>query len=73
MGSLRRFSYDFIIIDTPALSAAPTVSHLVATADATLLAVRSGVTTARSLRRAADQIPEAKRIGLALIDAKATT
>jgi len=72
IGSLRRLNYDFVIIDAAALSASPTVSHLVATADATLLAVRSGATTARALRRATDQIPEAKRIGLALIDAKST-
>jgi Mrp family chromosome partitioning ATPase len=69
IGSLRRFPYDFIIIDAAALSVSPTVAQLVATADATLLAVRSGVTTARSLRRATDQIPEGKGIGIALIDA----
>jgi Mrp family chromosome partitioning ATPase len=69
IGSLRRFPYDFIIIDAAALSASPTVSQLVAAADATLLAVRSGVTTARVLRRATDQIPEGKAIGIALIDA----
>lgn len=69
IASLRRFPYDFIIIDAAALSVSPTVAQLVATADATLLAVRSGVTTARSLRRANDQIPEGKGIGIALIDA----
>lgn len=73
IGALRRLNYDFMIIDAAALSASPTVSHLVTIADATLLAVRSGATTARALRRAADQIPAAKRIGLALIDAKATS
>ena len=70
IGALRRFPYDFIIIDAAALSAAPTVSQLVATADATLLAVRSGVTTARALRRATDQLPNGRGIGVALIDAK---
>ena len=69
IGSLRRFPYDFIIIDAAAFSESPTVSQLVATADATLLAVRSGVTTARALRRATDQIPEGRAIGIALIDA----
>ena len=69
IGSLRRFPYDFIIIDAAALSASPTVSQMVAAADATLLAVRSGVTTARVLRRATDQIPEGRAIGIALIDA----
>jgi len=69
IGALRRFPYDFIIIDTAALSASPTVSQMVAAADATLLAVRSGVTTARVLRRATDQIPEGRAIGIALIDA----
>ncbi len=69
IGSLRRFPYDFIIIDAASLSASPTVSQLIATADATLLAVRSGATTARALRRATDQLPEGKGIGVALIDA----
>jgi Mrp family chromosome partitioning ATPase len=72
IGSLRRINYDFIIIDAASLSASPTVAHMVAMADGTLLTVRSGITTARALRRAADQIPEAKRIGLALVDAKPT-
>lgn len=69
IGALRRFNYDFIIVDAAALSASPTVVQLIATADATLLAVRSGATTARALRRATDQIPEGRGIGVALIDA----
>ncbi len=69
MGALRRFPYDFIIIDAAAVSASPTVAQLIATADATLMAVRAGVTTARALRRATDQIPEGRGIGIALIDA----
>ena len=73
IGNLRRFSYDFILIDAAALSASPTVSQLVATADATLLAVRSGITTARQLRRATEQIPEGRAIGIALIDALPTS
>ena len=69
IGALRRFPYDFIIIDAAAVSASPTVAQLIATADATLMAVRAGVTTARALRRATDQIPEGRGIGIALIDA----
>lgn len=70
MGALRRSHYDFILIDSAALEAESTVSQLVATADATLLAVRAGVTTARALRRASEQISEGKAIGVALLDAK---
>ncbi len=70
MAALRRSHYDFIIVDTAALEADSTVSQLVATADATLLAVRAGVTTARALRRASEQISEGKAIGVALLDAK---
>jgi Mrp family chromosome partitioning ATPase len=66
---LVRVSYDFIIIDAPALRRSPAVIQLIATADATLMAVRSGGTAGRDLRRAIDQIPEKKAFGLALIDA----
>jgi len=72
IGAFRRYNYDFVIIDAAALSASPTVSQLVGTADGTILAVRSGVTTARALRRASEQIPEGKAIGVALVDAKPT-
>jgi hypothetical protein len=57
IGSLRCFNYDFMIIDAAALTAFPTVIHLVATVDATLLAVRSGATAARALRRVAEEVP----------------
>lgn len=73
LASLRRTPYDFIIVDTPALPRSPTVSQLVAMADGTLLAVRSGATTARALRRAVEQIPEGKALGAALIDTKPTS
>jgi hypothetical protein len=69
IAALRRFPYDFIILDTAAVSESPSAAQLIATADATLLAVRAGVTTARSLRRAKDQIPEGRGIGIALVDA----
>ncbi len=69
-GSFRRFNYNFIVIDCAALEDSPTMAQLIGMADATLLAVRSGVTTARSLRRASEQIPTGRGIGVALIDAK---
>ncbi|MBX3221821.1 MAG: CpsD/CapB family tyrosine-protein kinase [Labilithrix sp.] len=65
---LVRVSYDFIIIDTPALRGTPAVAQMIAAADATLLAVRAGATTAGELRRAAEQIPPTKALGVALID-----
>lgn len=69
VSSLRRVDYDYLIIDAPALGVSPTVGQLVALADATLLAVRAGKTTARALRRAASQIPQGRAIGVALVDA----
>lgn len=73
IAALRRFPYDFIIIDAAAILESPTVTQLIATADATLLAVRAGATTARALRRANDQIPEGRGIGVALVDATVRT
>jgi Mrp family chromosome partitioning ATPase len=67
---LCRVSYDYLIIDTPALRGTPAVTTLIAGADATILAVRAGgTTTGRDIRRAADQIPANKALGIALIDA----
>lgn len=67
---LCRANYDFIVVDAPALHEAPAVVQLLAVADATLFAVRAGgPTTARELRRAAEQIPKDKALGVALIDA----
>ncbi|MDF2692724.1 MAG: hypothetical protein K0S65_1107 [Labilithrix sp.] len=66
---LVRVSYDFVIIDTPALRGTPAVSQLITTADAALLVVRSGETTTRDLRRAAEQLPPKKALGIALMDA----
>jgi Mrp family chromosome partitioning ATPase len=66
---LVRVSYDYVIIDAPALRGSPAVAQLLATVDGTLLAVRSGGTTTRDLRRAVDQIPKHKALGIALVDA----
>ena len=68
IGALYRINYDFIIIDGPALTVSPLVPQLVGIAEGVLLAVKSGTTTARSLRRAADQLPPGKGLGIALID-----
>jgi Mrp family chromosome partitioning ATPase len=66
---LVRVAYDYIIIDAPALKGSPAVIQLITVADATLMAVRSGTTAGRDLRRAISQIPEKKAFGMALIDA----
>ncbi|MBS2015047.1 MAG: hypothetical protein JST00_19305 [Deltaproteobacteria bacterium] len=73
LATLRRSHYDFILIDTAAFSTSPTVGQLVSLCDGTVLAVRAGITTARALRRATEQIPEGRAIGVALIDAKSGT
>lgn len=66
---LCRASYDYIIIDTPALAGAPAVRTLLGGADGTILTVRTGGTTTRELRQAAEQIPPNKALGVALMDA----
>jgi Mrp family chromosome partitioning ATPase len=64
---LCRANYDYIIVDTPALKGSAVVS-MVSGCDGCILAVRAGSTTARDLRRAADQLPPKKALGVALVD-----
>jgi Mrp family chromosome partitioning ATPase len=66
---LVRVAYDYIIVDAPALKGSPAVVQLLGSADGTLVAVRTGGTTTRDLRRAVEQIPKAKALGIALVDA----
>ena len=66
---LCRIGYDHLIIDAPAIEGSPMVSQLLGGVDGVLLAVRSGITTARELRRAIEEIPGNKAIGVALMDA----
>lgn len=63
--------YDHIVIDAAALDGSPAVTQLLGMADGTLLTVRSHATTARTLRRAAEQIPEGRALGVTLMDAEA--
>jgi Mrp family chromosome partitioning ATPase len=63
--------YDYIVIDAAALDGAPAVTQLLGVADGTLLTVRSHATTARSLRRAAEQIPKGRALGVTLMDGEA--
>lgn len=67
---LCRVGYDHIIVDAPAIGGSPMVSQLLGGVDGVLLAVRSGRTTARALRRAVEDIPGNKGLGVALIDAE---
>jgi Mrp family chromosome partitioning ATPase len=63
--------YDYIVIDAAALDGAPAVTQLLGVADGTLLTVRSHATTARSLRRAAEQIPPGRALGVTVVDGEA--
>jgi Mrp family chromosome partitioning ATPase len=65
---LSSADYDHIVIDAAALDGSPSVTHLLSVADGTLLTVRSHATTARGLRRAAEQIPAGRALGVTLID-----
>lgn len=68
---LCHMTYDYILIDTPALRATAATAPILSVAGGTLLVARSGETTGRDLRRAAEQIPPNKRLGIALVDAEA--
>jgi Mrp family chromosome partitioning ATPase len=63
--------YDHLVIDAAALDGSPAVTQVLGVADGTLLTVRSQTSTARSLRRAAEQIPEGRALGVTLIDGDA--
>jgi hypothetical protein len=58
------------VIDAAALDGSPVVTQVLGVADGTLLTVRSHATTARSLRRAAEQIPTGRALGVTLMDAE---
>lgn len=66
---LCRVAYDYIVIDAPALRGTPAALQLLSVADGMILSVRSGVTSATDLRRAVEQLPPNKALGIALMDA----
>lgn len=68
MGHLADGDYDHLVIDAPALDGCSPVMQVVGTAEGTLLTVRSGSTTARTLRRAAEHIPRGRALGVAMMD-----
>jgi Mrp family chromosome partitioning ATPase len=63
-------NFDHLVIDTAALDGSPAVTQVLGVAEGTLLTARSHLTTARSLRRAAAQIPEGRALGVTLVDAE---
>jgi Mrp family chromosome partitioning ATPase len=63
--------YDHVVIDAAALDGSPAVAQVLGVAQGTLLTARSHSTTARSLRRAAEQIPEGRALGITLMDSDA--
>ena len=68
MGHLADADYDHLVIDAPALDGSSPVMQVVGIAEGTLLTIRSGNTTARTLRHAADQIPRGRALGVTLIE-----
>lgn len=68
MAHLADAAYDHLVIDAPALDGSSPVMQVVGIAEGTLLTVRSGNTTARTLRRAAEQIPRGRALGVTLMD-----
>lgn len=65
---LSSSDYDHIIIDTAALDGSPVTTEVLSVAHGVLLTARAETSTARALRRAAEQIPEGRGLGVALID-----
>lgn len=61
--------YDHVLLDTPAIRGTPATVPIIGLAEGTLLVAKSGSTKGRDLRRAADQIPPEKGLGVALMDA----
>jgi len=67
---LCRVGYDHIIVDAPAIEGSAMTAQLLGGVDGVLLAVSAGRTTARALRRALEEIPGNKALGVALVDAE---
>jgi Mrp family chromosome partitioning ATPase len=68
IASLSAEAYDHLIIDAPVLDGSPAATQITRAADGTLFAVRSGGTTAKTLRRAAELVPRDRMLGIALMD-----
>jgi Mrp family chromosome partitioning ATPase len=71
MHHLAMADYDHLVIDAAALDGSPAVTQLLGVADGTLLTARTHTTTARNLRRAVEQIPEGRGLGVILMDGDA--
>ncbi len=68
IGHLAGAEYDHLVIDAAALDGSPAVAQIVAAAEGTLFTVRTGKTTARSYRQAAEQIPQGRGLGVVMMD-----
>jgi len=68
LGSFHRAGYRHVVIDMPSIDSAE-ANLVLQLAGGVLLAVRSGVSTTVSLRKAADRIGAKKALGVTLMDA----
>jgi Mrp family chromosome partitioning ATPase len=68
LNHLSGAGYDHVIVDAAALDGSAPVLQMVGAADGTLLTVRSGGSTARDFRRAAEHIPKGRKLGVTLMD-----
>lgn len=68
MDALRQADYDYLVIDGPSVIGSADANLLQDAADGVLLTVRRKQTTARTLRRAADQLAPAHILGTVLLD-----
>lgn len=68
LGRLSAIAYDYIVIDAPALDGAASTVQVITAADGVVLTARAASTTARNLRKATEQIPKNRGLGIILVD-----
>jgi Mrp family chromosome partitioning ATPase len=68
IGPLSTGRYDYVIIDAAPLDGSAATMQIASFADGTLLAARSGGTTARALHRAVHLIPRGRALGVVLME-----
>lgn len=66
--ALLRRTFDFVVVDGPALSARPDAAVLAETVDGVIVVASAGRTRARALRQALEQIPANRLLGTVVLE-----
>jgi capsular exopolysaccharide synthesis family protein len=69
VGTLKRAGYDYVVIDTPPVLGSADVNLVEDVADGVLLVARSRKSSARSVRKAVEQLEPTRLLGCVLLDA----